>query len=156
MYFVPILLHFFNAFQCYYLNKEKHWNNEKSKVFFQWNIEFEGESCQSFFFNKAACLRPVTLLKKWLWHMCFPVNFTKFLRTPFLRNTSGRLLLEKELLNIFNENIIHCLLIFAHFSNLQFLKFFIDIIRGIIRGGIDWCDRPPFFLKVPFEKLNEN
>ena len=24
---------------------------------------------------------------------CFPVNFEKFLRTPFLQNTSGRLLL---------------------------------------------------------------
>ena len=25
--------------------------------------------------------------------MCFPVNFAKFLRTPFLQNTSGRLIL---------------------------------------------------------------
>ena len=38
-------------------------------------------------------LRPATLLKKRLWHWWFPVNFTKFLRTPFLQNTSGRLLL---------------------------------------------------------------
>ena len=29
-------------------------------------------------------LRQVTLLKKRLWHKCFPVNFMKFLRTPFL------------------------------------------------------------------------
>ena len=28
-------------------------------------------------------LRPATLLKKNLWHRCFPVNFAKFLRTPF-------------------------------------------------------------------------
>ena len=34
-----------------------------------------------------------TLLKKTLWHKCFPLNFVKFLRTPFLQNTSGRLLL---------------------------------------------------------------
>ena len=34
-----------------------------------------------------------TLLKKRLWYRCFPVNFAKFLRTPFLQNTSGRLLL---------------------------------------------------------------
>ena len=27
---------------------------------------------------------PVTLLKKRLWHRCFPVNFVKFLRTSFL------------------------------------------------------------------------
>ena len=26
---------------------------------------------------------PATLLKKRLWHRCFPVNFTKFLRTAF-------------------------------------------------------------------------
>ena len=45
------------------------------------------------FFNKIADLRPATLLKKKLWHSCFPVNFAKFLRTHFLQNTSGRLLL---------------------------------------------------------------
>ena len=33
--------------------------------------------------------RPATLLKKRLWHRCFPVNFAKFLRIPFLQNTSG-------------------------------------------------------------------
>ena len=49
--------------------------------------------CQSLFFNKVAGLRPATLLKKRLWHMCFTVNFVKFLRTPFLQNTLGRLLL---------------------------------------------------------------
>ena len=36
---------------------------------------------------------PATLLKKRLWRKCFPVNFVKFLRTPFLQNNSGRLLL---------------------------------------------------------------
>ena len=35
----------------------------------------------------------VSLLKKKLWHRCFPVSFAKFLRTPFLQNISGRLLL---------------------------------------------------------------
>ena len=40
--------------------------------------------CQSIFFNKVAGLKPATLLKKRLWHRCFPVNFVKFLRTPFL------------------------------------------------------------------------
>ena len=38
--------------------------------------------CQSLFFNKVADLR--LLLKKKLWHRCFPVNFGKSLRTPFL------------------------------------------------------------------------
>ena len=40
---------------------------------------------QGFFFNKVAGLRPATLLKKRLWHRRFPVNFPKFLRTPFYR-----------------------------------------------------------------------
>ena len=38
--------------------------------------------------------RRATLLKKRLWHKCFPVTFIKFLRTPILQNTSGRLLLK--------------------------------------------------------------
>ena len=38
-------------------------------------------------------LRPSTLLKKILWHKCFPVNSETFLRTPFLQNISRRLLL---------------------------------------------------------------
>ena len=33
--------------------------------------------------------RPAALLKKRLWHRCFPVNFAKFLRTPVSQNTSG-------------------------------------------------------------------
>ena len=49
--------------------------------------------CQRLFFNKVVGLRLATLLKKSLWHRCFSVNFAKFLRTPLLQNTSGRLLL---------------------------------------------------------------
>ena len=33
----------------------------------------------------------LTLLKKRLRHRCFPVSFAKFLRTPFLQSTSGRM-----------------------------------------------------------------
>ena len=38
------------------------------------------------------------MLKKRLWHKCFPVNFMKFLRTPFSQNTSWWLLLFLELI----------------------------------------------------------
>ena len=56
--------------------------------------KFKGKHlCQSLFFNKVAGLKPATLLKKRLLHRCFPVNFANFLRTLFLQNTSGRLLL---------------------------------------------------------------
>ena len=59
--------------------------------------------CQSLFFNKVAGLRSAALLKKRLWRLCFPVNFVKFLRTPFLQNTSGRLLLFALTLFILSE-----------------------------------------------------
>ena len=39
--------------------------------------------CQSLFYNEVAGLA-ATLLEKRFWHRCFPVNFLKFLRTPFL------------------------------------------------------------------------
>ena len=42
---------------------------------------------------QALGLRPGTLLTKRLWYRYFPVNFVKFLRTPFLQNPSARLLL---------------------------------------------------------------
>ena len=50
--------------------------------------------CQSRLFKKVTGLRPATLLKKRLWHKRFPVNFARFSRTPFLQNTSARLLLK--------------------------------------------------------------
>ena len=56
--------------------------------------KFTGKNlCQSLFFNIVARLMPATLLKKRLWHKCFPVNFAKFLRTPFLIEHSRWLLL---------------------------------------------------------------
>ena len=56
-------------------------------------MKFTGKHlCQSLFFNKVAGLRP-TLLKKRLWHRCFPVNFVAFLRTPFFTENLWWLLL---------------------------------------------------------------
>ena len=50
--------------------------------------EFTGKHlCQGLFFNKVARLKKETLAQM------FSVNFMKFLRTTFLQNTSGRLLL---------------------------------------------------------------
>ena len=45
-----------------------------------------------YLFNKIPGLQPAALLKKRLWHRCFPVNFPIFLRRHFLQNTSGQLL----------------------------------------------------------------
>ena len=39
--------------------------------------------CQGLFTKKFAGLWPAALLKKRLWHRCFPVNFVKVLSIPF-------------------------------------------------------------------------
>ena len=49
--------------------------------------------CQSLFFNKVTGLSPRTLLKKMLWHRCFPADFAKFLGILFLTEPIWWLLL---------------------------------------------------------------
>ena len=67
--------------------------------------KFTGKQlCQSFF-NNVAGSRPPTLLKKRLWHRCFPVNFAKFISKHFLQNTSGRLLQMFCLLKLFHYSV---------------------------------------------------
>ena len=46
------------------------------------------------------------LLKKRLWHRRFHVNFAKYLRTPFLQNTSGWLHLEYQILHMIYPKFI--------------------------------------------------
>ena len=48
-------------------------------------------------------LEPTTLLKKRLWHRCFPVNFVKFLWTPFYLEHLWRLLLSRLILTKHNS-----------------------------------------------------
>ena len=62
----------------------------KEKVFSEISQNSQESTCarDSFLIKLQA-----TLLKKSLWHRSFLVNFAKFLRTDFLQNTSGRLLL---------------------------------------------------------------
>ena len=67
------------------------WQKQPPEVFTKkYNLKsfakFTGKHlCQSLLFNEVAGFR--------LRHRFFPVNFEKFLKAPFLRNTSGRLLL---------------------------------------------------------------
>ena len=56
--------------------------------------ELQKQPSEVFCKKRCSYTAPATLLKKRLWHRCFPVNFAKFLRTPFWQNFSGRLLLE--------------------------------------------------------------
>ena len=55
----------------------------------------ENTCARDSFFNKVAGLSPATLLKKSLWHRCFPVNFAKFLRTHFFTEHLRWLLLNE-------------------------------------------------------------
>ena len=64
---------------------------------------------QNLLLHKVAGLRPVTLLKKGLWHRCFPVNFSKFLRSPsvtehlrwlFLKTPANQLVFREELVDL--------------------------------------------------------
>ena len=50
--------------------------------------------CQSLFFNKVACLTPATLLKRRLWHRCFPLSFVKRSENAFFTEHLWWLLLK--------------------------------------------------------------
>ena len=58
------------------------------QTLWKWRYKY---SCKYGYFTAKVT---ATILKKRLWHRCFPVNFTKFLRTPFLTEHLGWLLLE--------------------------------------------------------------
>ena len=64
------------------------------KVFLEISQNLQENTCVRVFFNKVAGLRPATLLKKSLWHRCFPVNFAKFLRKPFFKEHLRWLILQ--------------------------------------------------------------
>ena len=83
-------------------------STEPSSIWFLSNYSLEKQPPKVFYktkvlknfakFTENACVGVslacnVTILKKRLQHRCFPVNSTKFLRTPFLKNTYGRLFL---------------------------------------------------------------
>ena len=68
---------------------------------------------QVLFYNKVAGPEPGTLLKKRLWHICFPMNFAKFQRTPFHRtslndcfSTIQHFLAENPVFFCFWENVL--------------------------------------------------
>ena len=73
-----------------FINDDYMLKSSLSEVFYKKGVlrnftKFKGKHlCQSLFFNKVTGLRPATLLKERLWHKSFPVNFVKFLKTPFL------------------------------------------------------------------------
>ena len=59
------------------------------KMFLKISQNSQENSCTRVSFLLKLQASGSTLLKKRLWHRCFPVNFAKCLRTLFLKNTSG-------------------------------------------------------------------
>ena len=55
------------------------------KLFLKISQNSQENTCARLFFNKVAGLKAATLLKKRLWYRCFPVNFARFLQTPFFK-----------------------------------------------------------------------
>ena len=111
-------------------NKSSHWRCSLRKRVLRNFAKLTGKHLyHSLFLNKVAGLRTATLLKKRPWHRYFPVNFAKFLRTPFLQNTSRRLLLKKK--GFLNQHLIKAskllvfvLLSFFIVSNIMVKMFF--------------------------------
>ena len=82
--------------------RSSHWRCSIKKVFLKTSQNSQESTCARFCaWVRHWNFRPVTLLKKRLWHRYFPVNFETFLRIPFLQNTFGRLFLFLELLSTY-------------------------------------------------------
>ena len=87
-------------FLKHYYFRSSHLRCSVKKIVLRIFAKFTGKHlCQRFYFSKIAG-QAYNFIKKSLWYRYFPTNFAKFLRTTFLQNTSGRLLLN--LLTILN------------------------------------------------------
>ena len=93
-----------------------------------------------FLFNNVAGLRPVTLLKTRLWHKCFPVNFVKFLRTPFFLETNSPIIKMNTLQYKTTDKTKAFILYVILKRNL---KFYIKSIHFLIKI---WFSVSPFFV----------
>ena len=84
----------FNSYKLsYILGFIRLLRRSRLEVFLKISQNSQENTCARASVNKVTGLRSATLLKKRPWHMCFPVNFAKFLRTPFLTDHLRWLLL---------------------------------------------------------------
>ena len=70
------------------------WRGFVEKVLLEISQNSHENICARVFFNKIPGLSPAALLKKRLYHRFFPVNFAKFLRTPYFTEHLRWLLLK--------------------------------------------------------------
>ena len=93
-YLVSVNNSFIDEKHMQWIFRNSHESRSVRKCVLGSSTKFTGKHlCQRPFLKRDSGFRPATLLKKRLWYRCFPLNFVKFLRTPFLQNTSERLLL---------------------------------------------------------------
>ena len=92
-------------------------------------LNFIRSSCPEIF-------RPATLLKKKLWHRCFPVNFVKFLKTLFLTEPLWWLLL------FCGDHYADCLQIFQNISEI------VKFEKALNSGKLDWQNLLKKFLHI--------
>ena len=84
---------------------------------------------------------PATLFKKRLWHWCFSVNFTKFLRPPFFKEHFRWLFLMLE--NLAPAFIWHKQFSYSGFINSLILWRTVEIVRFLITSvsQLEWFKR---------------
>ena len=81
-----VLLWFYKMLQNRLIFRNSHRSCSIEKGVLKNLVNFTGKHLRVSFFKLQA---PTTLLKKRIWHRCFPVNFVKFSRTTFSQNTPG-------------------------------------------------------------------
>ena len=86
---------FVDCFVTSALSRSSHLEVFVKKVFLEISENSQENTCVrvSFLVKLQTFMRPATLLKKRLWHRCFPVNFAKFIKTRFLTEHRRWLLL---------------------------------------------------------------
>ena len=94
-------------FLKHYYFRSSHLRCSVKKMFLEISQNSQEITCGRDSFLIKFQARPATLLKKRLWYRSFPVNFVRFLRTPFLQNTSGRHLLLFPLETAYSSNNSH-------------------------------------------------
>ena len=84
---------------------------------------------------------PATLFKKRLWHWCFSVNFTKFLRPPFFKEHFRWLFLMLE--NLAPAFIWHKQFSYSGYINNLILWRTVEIVRFFITSvsQLEWFKR---------------
>ena len=91
IYWKEVIPEFYYPFKAFIVKSSQQRCSIKKGVLRDFT-KFTGKPfCQGLFLNKVAGLR----------YKGFPVNFVKFVKTPFLQNTSGRLLLKLFLMWMF-------------------------------------------------------